>query len=86
MYVSSDRRKFQSTRQLLNLVKKGTEKTGKVETMIFPILKLVEMLSVACIFQKDFGGWKGRKQAESTNSVVSRNKTLCIKSIWWIEP
>ena len=40
----------------MNLVKKGTGKKREVETMIFPVLKLVEMLSVLCIFEKDFGG------------------------------
>lgn len=32
MYVYSGRRKFWSTRQLLNLVKKGTGETREVET------------------------------------------------------
>lgn len=43
-------------RQLLNPVKKGTGETRGVEIMFLPVLKLVEIFSVACIFKKTSEG------------------------------
>lgn len=50
----------------------------EVETMIFPVLKLVRMFSVVCMFHKDFEGERAENK-QKADSVHPWNRILCIK-------